>query len=362
MPKKSLLIFCKTLAIGGAEKQALTLAKLLLEKGESVILINWCGNIIDARNSDFLMDNSIRYIGLQGNPIKKFMDFIRVIKNEKISIVLSYLTLANFISGVSKFFNRSLISIGGIRTEKLPFYKFFFEKLTHNFLNDATVFNNYSAKGKFEKRGFNSGKIFVIHNTISANPVYIRENPSKEVVIVSVSRFVEPKDFVTALYSFKQAVEKNRGKELKYRLVGYGPLEGRIRSMISLLDLEKEVTILINPPNIHDILKSCDIYLSTSLFEGLSNSIMEAMSTGLPVIATDVGDNRYLIEDGYNGYIVPCKDVELIAEKLEYLIDFEEIRKEFGNNSRIKIAREFSEKELLEHYYELLSSLLTKKD
>jgi glycosyltransferase involved in cell wall biosynthesis len=354
---KNIIIFCKTLAIGGAEKQALVLAKLLAEKGEDVLLINWCGNIIDTRNSDFIRDNSIPYIGLLGNPIKKFMQFLRIIKNENISIVLSYLTLANFISGVSKLYNRSLISIGGIRTEKLPFYKFFFEKLTHNFLNDATVFNNYSAKSKFEKRGFNSGKIFVIHNTINANPVYIRENPCGEVVIVSVSRFVEPKDFVTALYSFKQAVEKNRGKKLVYRLVGYGPLEARIRSMISLLDLEKEVTILINPRNINEILKSCDIYLSTSLFEGLSNSIMEAMSSGLPVIGTDVGDNRYLIEDGYNGYIVPCKDVGLIAEKLEYLINNEEIRKEFGNNSRIKIESEFSEEELLEHYTELLSNL-----
>ena len=73
--------------------------------------------------------------------------------------------------------------------------------------------------------------------------------------------------------------------------------------MISLLDLEKEVTILINPPNIHDILKSCDIYLSTSLFEGLSNSIMEAMSTGLPVIATDVGDNRYLLRMDTTGIL-----------------------------------------------------------
>ncbi len=354
---KNIIIFCKTLAIGGAEKQALVLAKLLAEKGEDVLLINWCGNIIDPRNSKFIKDNSIRYVGLEGNSFRKFRKFLNVARNQKASVVLSYLTLANIISGLSKLFIKNLVSIGGIRTEKLPFYKFFFEKLAHNYLNDATVFNNYSAKSKFEKRGFNSGKIFVIHNTINAHPVYTSENPSKEVVIVSVSRFVEPKDFVTALYSFKQAVERNRGKKLKYLLVGYGPLESRIRSLISLLDLEKEVTILINPPNIHDILKSCDIYLSTSLFEGLSNSVMEAMSLGLPVIGTDVGDNRYLIEDGYNGYIVPCKDISLIVEKLEYLINFEEIRKEFGNNSRIKIAREFSEKELLEHYYELLSSL-----
>jgi glycosyltransferase involved in cell wall biosynthesis len=216
MSGRSILIFCKTLAIGGAEKQALTLAKLLAEKGENVLLINWCGNIIDSRNSNFISDNSIRYIGLQGNSIIKFMQFLRIIKKERISVVLSYLILANFISGISKLFNGKLVSIGGIRTEKLPFYKFFFEKLTHNFLNDATVFNNYSAKDKFEKRGFRPEKIFVIHNTIKVRPVEKNDNPKDEIIIASVSRFVKPKDFRTALYSFKQVTEKSKGKKLKY--------------------------------------------------------------------------------------------------------------------------------------------------
>jgi glycosyltransferase involved in cell wall biosynthesis len=84
---------------------------------------------------------------------------------------------------------------------------------------------------------------------------------------------------------------------------------------------------------------------------------MKAMSAGMPIIGTDVGDNRYLIEDGYSGYIVPCKDVDLIVDKLHYLINFEDIRKELGNNSQIKIGKEFSERELLEHYYELFSSM-----
>jgi glycosyltransferase involved in cell wall biosynthesis len=139
--------------------------------------------------------------------------------------------------------------------------------------------------------------------------------------------------------------------------VGYGPLEDEIRALINKLNLQNEVDILINPPNITEILKSCDIYLCTSLFEGLSNSIMKAMSAGMPIIGTDVGDNRYLIEDGYSGYIVPCKDVDLIVDKLHYLINFEDIRKELGNNSQIKIGKEFSERELLEHYYELFSSM-----
>ena len=113
--------------------------------------------------------------------------------------------------------------------------------------------------------------------------------------------------------------------------------------------------MLINPSNIPDILTDCDIYLSTSLFEGLSNSIMEAMVAGLPIIATDVGDNRYLVQDEFNGFLVPCKDVNKIVEKLEILSESKILRSDFGNRSRNKIKDNFSQEKLLENYLNLLS-------
>jgi glycosyltransferase involved in cell wall biosynthesis len=357
MGSSSIVVLCKTLAIGGAEKQALTLSKLFTEKQLNAVLVNWCGDIIDTSYYNFINDNSIKYIGLKGNSIKKFIQFLKLIREEKATIILSYLTLANFISGISKIFNRNILSIGGIRTEKLPPYKFFFDKLTHNFLNNATVFNNYSAKHKFEKKGFKPGKIFVIHNAIKVQQARVENNLKDELTIVSVSRFVEPKDFRTALFSFKQVVENNRDKKLKYCIIGYGPLENKIREMVNNLNLQEEVDLLINPPNIQEIVRKCDIYISTSLFEGLSNSIMEAMGAGLPVIATNVGDNTYLVSNHYNGFIVPCRDIDYIVEKLEYLIKHENVRNEFGNNSLNKMKDEFSEVKLLENYLSLFSKL-----
>jgi glycosyltransferase involved in cell wall biosynthesis len=353
----SIIIFCKTLLKGGAEKQALTLAKLLTEKKTEIILVNWCGDKIDTANLNYIKTKSIKYIGLKGNPIMKLIHFLKIIKNERISIILSYLTLANFIAGISKLFHINLLTIGGIRTEKLPFYKFFFERLVHNYLNDATVFNNFSAKDKFEKKGFNPEKIFVIHNTIHVPPLEKTNKPKDGLNIISVSRFVRAKDFQTSLYSFKQLIDKDKDEKLKYYIVGYGPLENEIRLLIRHLNLNNEVEILINPPDIPGILKTCDIYLSTSLYEGLSNSIMEAMVAGLPIIATNVGDNRYLIKDAYNGFIVPCRDIDLIVEKLRYLIKFENVRNEFGNNSHFIIENEFSEERLIENYFKLFSKM-----
>jgi glycosyltransferase involved in cell wall biosynthesis len=359
---KKIAIFCKTLLKGGAEKQALTLSKLLTENREEVILINWSEDKIDIANLDYIKTYSIKYIGLKGNPAVKFIHLLKIIRKEKISIILSYLTLANFIAGICKLFYRNLLIIGGIRSEQLPFYKFYFERLIHNYQNDATVFNNFSAKAKFEKRGFNPAKIYVVHNGINVPALGKNNKPGDGINIISVFRFVRQKDFQTALYSFKKLIENCGDKKFKYFIVGYGPLENGIRLLVRQLNLNNEVEIMINPPNIPDILKTCDIYLSTSLFEGLSNSIMEAMVAGLPIVATNVGDNQFLIKDKHNGFLVPCKDISLIVEKLEYLSKSENTRSEFGKNSRFIIENEFSEERLIENYLKLISKIsLTAK-
>lgn len=350
----SLIIFCKTYLKGGAEKQALTLAKLLNREHPRVIVISWCGDLIDKANLSFIEANSLQYFGLKGNPVSKFITFNRIIRKEGASMIFSYLTLANFVSGLSRLLNRSIVTIGGIRTEKFPLYKFIFERFVHNHLNDATVFNNYSAKSGFSLRGFREDKIHVIHNSIHVPENQDRKKAGDEITIISVCRFVRPKDFHTALNSFRRVRDKNMAKKLKYILAGYGPMEDEIRSLAGKLDLINNFEIMINPPGIPDLLKSADIYLSTSLFEGLSNSIMEAMGAGLPVVATDVGDSSYLVRDGINGFLVKCRDVETISGKLDWLVNNIDSRIAFGKMSYSIIRSEFSEATLADNYRELI--------
>jgi glycosyltransferase involved in cell wall biosynthesis len=351
-------IICKTFLKGGAEKQALILTKLLVDKGIDVILINWYGEKVDQRNLKYINDNSFRYYPMNGSYLKKLNKLQKIIKNDETSIIISYLTLANFVSGLSKIFNRNIVTIGGIRNEKLPYYKFLFEKLIHNYLNDATVFNSYSAKAKFERRGFNPEKIYVIQNAIESKNLQVNSKTSNgEIRIVTVGRFVKQKDYETALKSFSNLIERNRDKEFKYYIVGYGPLESEVRSLAEQLKIGNKIKFFINPPDIPGILRNSDIFLSTSLFEGVSNSIMEALVAGLPVVATNVGDNSYLIKNGHNGYLVPCKDVNTIVDKLEYLSGSEEVRNEFGKNSIKVVETEFSKIKLLDNYLSLFSKL-----
>jgi len=351
----SVIILCKTLLKGGAEKQALILSKLLTENKVNITLIAWCADKIDPSNHNFIVVNSIKHIGLCGNPISKLLRLFEIIKAENTNILLSYLSLANLVAGIVKLFKGRVITIGGIRDEKLPYHKFVFEKFIHNFINDATVCNSFSAKKIFVKQGFNPDKMLVIQNAIHVPPLKKNNIPRDEIIVISVSRFIKLKDHKTALFSFKKVLEKTHSEKLRYYFIGYGPMEPDIRMLVNRLNLRNEVKILINPPNIAEILRSCDIYLSTSLNEGLSNSIMEAMVAGLPIIATDVGDNRFLIQDSYNGFIVPPRDISLIAKKLEILISSEKTRHEFGVNSHQIMKSKFKEEKLLENYVDLFS-------
>lgn len=355
----NVVVICKTFLRGGAEKQALILTKLLKENNINVCLVNWYGNKIDPGYLKFIQDCSFKYFPLTGSYFGKLKRFLEILREENITIINSYLTLSNFVSGMIKLRNQDIKCIGGIRNERLPGYKFLIEKIVHNFCNDATVFNNFSAKEKFTRRGFDPQKVFVIQNAIEIDKTLkrIKARKNGEIRIITLGRFVRQKDYKTALEAFSALVHNNKDKKFTYYIVGYGPLEHYIRSAAKSLKIDQDVKVFINPPNIPDIINDCDIFLSTSLFEGVSNSIMEAMAAGLPIVATNVGDNSYLVKGGFNGYLVPCKDVDLIVEKLEYLSESEERRKEFGRNSQIIIERDFSQTKFIDSYIRLFAKL-----
>lgn len=355
----NIAVSCTTFMKGGAEKQALILARLLQDKGARIFLVNLDRNRIDPEYLNFIRLHSIEYIGLTGSVPLKLYRYVRFLKEKKINVIFSYLTFANFLTGLSKLFLRNkIIAVGGIRNERLPYLKFVIEKFVHNHLNDSTVFNNYSAKNKFVTRGFNELKVQVIHNSIELSRISSEKiNTSNKLIIVSVARFVKQKDFVTAIHSVKKFADRRPGKLFEYWIVGYGNQKKRITSLMKKLKMDNCIKILDYPQDIPKVLSMSDIFLSTSLFEGLSNSILEALSAGLPIVATMVGDNQFMVREGYNGFLAPPLNPEAIAEKLEYLADNQNARKEFGLNSRIIAEKNFGEANMIQKYWSLIQDL-----
>jgi glycosyltransferase involved in cell wall biosynthesis len=148
--------------------------------------------------------------------------------------------------------------------------------------------------------------------------------------------------------------------ESKFLIAGKGSEEKRLGELAKSLGVSDSVKFMGFIPNeeLPTYLNTVDVYVSTSLSDaGIAASTAEAMSCGLPVIVTDVADNKEWVEDGITGFVVPTKDPKLLAEKIIYLLQNENVRKKFGKISR-KIIEErnnyYKEMEKMEKIYKEL--------
>ena len=125
-------------------------------------------------------------------------------------------------------------------------------------------------------------------------------------------------------------------------LIGEGPLRPAIAADIESTGLANEIRLLGQTEQIEMVLAAADLSVLPSLTEGMSNSLLEAMAAGLPVIATAVGGNRDLIENGVCGILVPPRDSGALAAAISRLARDPELRGHLGSAARIKVQQDYS--------------------
>lgn len=141
-------------------------------------------------------------------------------------------------------------------------------------------------------------------------------------------------------------------KGLKLLLIGNGTERENLARQVAGYRSKKNITFLGRRTDVPQLLKISDCFVLPTLFEGMSNAIMEAMASGLPVITTDIPENNELIENGKTGILVPMKDSPSLAKAIEDLLDDGQLRKNLGENSKRNISENFDT--------EIIVSKLTK--
>jgi glycosyltransferase involved in cell wall biosynthesis len=184
---------------------------------------------------------------------------------------------------------------------------------------------------------------------------------SKDAVVITfVGRLIYAKGVQNLISAFPKI--KDTTLEIKLLIVGDGPYRANLENLAYQTDCAGSILFLgqRNQDEVIDVLSATDIFVNPSYSEGLGISVMEAASIGLPIIATDVGGTREIIEDGKTGFLIKAGDAEQLEHKLLGLLTNTDLREELGRNARIFVKQKFDWDKIAEKYIELYSTLIKR--
>jgi glycosyltransferase involved in cell wall biosynthesis len=175
--------------------------------------------------------------------------------------------------------------------------------------------------------------------------------------ILCVTRITPRKGIRYLIEAFSRLSKKY--PNLNLQIVGEGNEKNNLEKLVRKLGIEKQINFigLLPHEKLPAYYQSACVYVLPSQNEGMSNSMLEALSSGLPLLATDTGGTQELIENGVNGFVLKMKSAQDIAEKLEILIKNEELRKSMGVASRIK-AEGMSWEKIAEKYIDTIKKII----
>ncbi len=176
--------------------------------------------------------------------------------------------------------------------------------------------------------------------------------PRGRVVLGSVGRLVPIKDHATLLCAAETLVRQ--GKDIHVLIVGSGPQQTKLEAYAAASpELAGRTTFTGSSDSVAQLLNAMDVFVLPSINEGMSNTLLEAMSCGLATVATRVGGNGELADDGRSGYLFPARDVQALSQILGRLVDDQEIRSNLGRGARLQAVQQFSLAGMVERYREL---------
>ena len=171
---------------------------------------------------------------------------------------------------------------------------------------------------------------------------------SDNCLIGSVGRLVDVKRYDLMV---EAAIEIcKRELPAQFMIVGDGPLKAKLQKMINDNGLQQNFFLVGRKDNVSDYLQAMDVFALPSTFEGISNTMLEAMSCGLPIVATNVGGTPEVVDNGSTGFLWETGDSDEFIVLLLKMISDDKLRKQIGSNSREKAKKKFSIDRMVSEY------------
>lgn len=181
------------------------------------------------------------------------------------------------------------------------------------------------------------------------------------IVVGTVGRLAEVKDQGSLLHAVHLLVQREPALRDRLRLavVGDGPLFDDLQRAAQGFGIAELLWMPGDREDVPEILRALDIFVLPSLAEGISNTILEAMASGLPVVATRTGGNPELVTDGHSGRLVPVADPAALAGALGGMLDDMPLSRRMGEIGRQTVVQRFGWDRTVENYLAIYDELLT---
>ena len=294
----------------------------------------------------------IQYLGRGKYDPLVLLDLLKLIIHENIHVVHLHLYASSIFGRLVRIITRvpTILHAHGPTDyygwKKRPYYSWY-QQIADLFLakfTDLVIAVSTEVRDVYvTQRRIDSKKVIVLPNAISLeeftpSPLEHCEEIKRQFgikpnhwVVGTVTRFIEVKGNRYLLEAAHKVLQTF--PHTYFLIVGHGPLYKELKALSQRLQLEKNVIFTGFHKDVAHLLSTFDLKVVTSLSEGCPNALLEAMAMGRPIVAANVDGIKEILTDGETGLLVPPRDPQALAEKIIYLLQHDQFRKQLGSNA-----------------------------
>lgn len=227
------------------------------------------------------------------------------------------------------------------------------------FIHEFVALSSEAKDYLLEKIHVPPDKINHICNGVDHTKFYPDKQDNNHFVFGCVGRLEVVKNHVLLAEAFVKVWQhcQNHGHKVELHLVGDGSCRSKVEAIIDAAGCHDNVWMAGNRNDVAGLMRHFNVFVLPSLVEGISNTILEAMASGVPIVATDVGGNGELVVDGESGYLVDVDNAEQMAERMIKYVENTNVARLHGCKSRELVEQKFSIDAMTSSYDKLYRNL-----
>lgn len=356
---KRVLLVTESLGSGGAERQLVGLAVALKDRGHVPVVVTWLDKNFHKKSLD---SNNIRHIILAPRgKLHRIMLLALIFRKLKPDAVVSFLPMANETASIASFFS----PVNLIVSERSYTTKWGLRRKITNLLYKRAKYivtnSNNEADNIREHSKALAPKVISISNFVDTNRFMIVDRVNSKTksknLLVGVGRVIPTKNLLNLLQAL--FLVKNGGIDFNFDWYGDTTYNDKyfkeVNKVIVDLRLENEFRFRGESYDIEKAYQEADIMCFPSLLEGYPNVLVEAMACGLPIIASDVCENPFIVENNVNGFLFDPNDVNSIANAILKAVRLSDSEySKISAENRNKVLKNNSIESFVQKYLELI--------